>query len=109
MAVRLPEEIIERAICKAFELGSKNKAVELGEEPKFISQRQAYKIYGEGNVDRWVRRGVVKRFKDSTKSNARVRYSVLELERAAYTINVLSNLSPMSNAEMVEIINNQLK
>lgn len=104
MIYSLPSEVLEKAICKAFELGEKNKAINSGEEPKFISLRKAYKTYGEGNVDRWVRMGVVKRYKDSTKQNARVRLSVMELEKAAYSINVTSNLSPLANEEMCEII-----
>lgn len=104
MIYSLPSEILEKAICKAFELGAKQKAIELGEEPKFISQRKAYKAYGEGNVDRWIRNRIVKKYKDSTKPNARVRFSVEELEKAAFSINVTSDLSPLANDELCEII-----
>ena len=43
MIYSLPSEVLEKAICKAFELGARQKSIQLGEEPKFISQRRAYK------------------------------------------------------------------
>jgi hypothetical protein len=48
--------------------------------------------------------GAVKRLKDSAKPNARVRFSVMELEKAAYSINVMSSLSPISNAEIADVV-----
>ena len=52
----------------------------------------------------WVRTRAVKKYKDSTKPNARVRFSVEELEKAAFSINVTSGLSPLANEELCEII-----
>lgn len=104
MIYSLPSEVLEKAICKAFELGAKQKSIQMGEEPKFISQRKAYKAYGEGNVDRWVRTRAIKKYKDSTKPNARVRFSVEELEKAAFSINVTSGLSPLANEELCEVV-----
>lgn len=40
MICSLPSEVLEKAICKAFELGARQKSIQLGEEPKFISQRR---------------------------------------------------------------------
>ncbi len=100
----LPGEVLERIIKEAVGIGEKKKAIELGNEPKFLSQNKAYKIYGESNVDTWIRKGIVKKYKDSCKPNSRVRISCLELETAAYQCNVTSKLSPLGNAEMVEII-----
>lgn len=106
MIYSLPSELLEKAICKAFELGAKQKSIELGVSPKFISQRKAYEAYGEGNVRRWIKNGTVKRYKDSTKSNARVRLSVEDLDKAAYSINVCSGLSPLANSEICDIVSN---
>lgn len=104
MIYSLPSEVLEKAICKAFELGARQKSIQLGEEPKFISQRRAYKTYGEGNVDRWIKTRAVKKYKDSTKPNARVRLSVEELERAAFMKYVTTGLSPLANEELCEIV-----
>lgn len=104
MIQKLPTEVLEKAICKAFELGRKDKAIEMGKEPKFISQRQAERIYGQGNVKRWIELGVVKRCQDSGKSLSRPRLSVIELEKAAYSINVTTDLSPLAQSEMCEIL-----
>ncbi|WP_294590734.1 hypothetical protein [uncultured Bacteroides sp.] len=103
--IQLPTEVLEKAICKAFEIGKKEKAIELGKEPKFISQRQAERTYGMGNVRRWLEMGIVKKYQDAGKSISRMRLSVMELEKAAYSINVTSNLSPLAQEEMCEILN----
>lgn len=102
--IQLPNEVLERAIYKAFEIGKKDKAIELGKEPKFISQRQAEKTYGMGNVRRWLEMGIVKKYQDAGQSISRMRLSVIELEKAAYSINVTSDLSPLAKAEMCEIL-----
>jgi hypothetical protein len=57
-----------------------------GKEKAWISQRAAWRIYGKGNVDCWVRKGIVTRQKDGER-NSGVRYERLELERAAKTSN----------------------
>jgi hypothetical protein len=57
-----------------------------GKEKAWISQRAAWRIYGKGNVDCWVRKGIVTRQKDGER-NSGVRYERLELERAAKSSN----------------------
>lgn len=104
MIQRLPTEVLEKAICKAFELGKKAKAIEIGEEPKFISQRKAERIYGQGNVKRWLDMGIVKKYQDSNRSKSYSRLSVVELEKAAYSINVTTDLSDLAQSEMCDIL-----
>lgn len=104
MIYALPDEFLARIIKEAVGVGEMKKAIELGSEPKFISLNKAYKRYGRGNVDCWIRQGVVRKYKDSTSRTGSVRVEVMQLESAAYSINVSSKLSPLAKAEMVEII-----
>lgn len=75
------------------------------QESQFISQNKAHIQYGKGNVTKWVKAGLVKRYKDADgKLRSGVRYDVLELESAAFKCNCIKNLSPLAKAEMREII-----
>ncbi len=46
-------------------------------EPEMISQRQAYRIFGRGNVDRWKQKGLL----TVCKRPGKVEYSTAELRR----------------------------
>ena len=75
------------------------------QESQFISQNKAHIQYGKGNVTKWVKAGLVKRYKDADgKLRSGVRYDVLELESAAFKCNCIKNLAPLAKAEMREII-----
>jgi len=53
---------------------------------KYMSQKAAFKEYGRGVVESWIKFGLVKRIKDGEK-NCKVRLSMTELEAAALTSN----------------------
>jgi len=46
-------------------------------EPEMISQRQAYRTFGRGNVDRWRQKGLL----TACKRPGKVEYSTAELRR----------------------------
>lgn len=48
---------------------------EVRNDPEFISQRQAYTIFGRGNVDRWRRQGKI----EPCKRPGKVEYRTSEL------------------------------
>ena len=48
---------------------------EVRNDPEFISQRQAYAIFGRGNVDRWRRQGKI----EPCKRPGKVEYRTSEL------------------------------
>lgn len=48
---------------------------EVRNDPEFISQRQAYAIFGRGNVDRWRRQGKI----EPCKRPGKVEYRTAEL------------------------------
>lgn len=57
-----------------------------------------------GNVAKWVKEGIVKRYKDADgKVRSGVRYNVVELDAAAFKCNYMKTLSPLAKAEMKEI------
>lgn len=103
--IRLPEEAIFKIIDFAVSLGAKFERVNNGNEAKFISQNQAFRMYGRAAVERWISTGLVKRCKDQCGRNSSIRLSVVELDSAAFKSNIFSNLSPLSKAELRESIN----
>ena len=107
MVYAIQDEVLNRLIDGVFKLGKKDSAVELGSEPKFISLREAYRCYGEKIAKDWIKEGIVKRYKDYGKGkNSKCRLNVLELESAALKCNIMTNLSPLAQAEVREINNN---
>ena len=56
-----------------------SKVVELfnRHDPEMVSQREAYRRFGRGNVDRWRRKGLLK----TCKRPGKVEYSTAELRR----------------------------
>jgi hypothetical protein len=105
MVYAIQDEVLNRLIDGVFKLGKKESAVELGGEPKFISLREAYRIYGgEKIINQWIKAGIVKKHKDYGKGkNSKCRLNVLELESAALKCNIMTNLSPLAQAEVREI------
>lgn len=104
MIYALPLDMLTNIIKEAVSIGEHKKAQELGEEPRFISQRKAYRLYTETSVDRWIENGIIKKYTDSDGKRSSSRFSVLELEAAAYSSNIMENMTPLAKAEMVELI-----
>lgn len=104
MIVPMPEEVLFKLVDYARGLGRKEERIESFKEPKFITQNQAYISYGKGNVSKWVKEGLVKKYKDADgKPRSGVRFNVIELDTAAFKCNYMKSLSPLAKAEMREI------
>ncbi len=73
------------------ELAVKQYRIEKGEESSFISQREAYRLFGTGVVKRWVQEGLIKRKKDGSATST-VRYDRMELELLARSSNRITYL-----------------
>lgn len=88
MVIRLPES--EREFIKALEAAAKVASVQtlvsVGVIKPYVSVREAYRMYGEGTVERWCREGVIKKIKDG-EGNSKIRISRVQLEAAAETQN----------------------
>ena len=105
MIIQMPEEVLFKLVDYAKGLGRKEERIDSFKEPRFISQNKAHISYGKGNVTKWVREGLVKRYKDADgKLRSNVRYDALELESAAFKCNYMRNLSPLAKAVMKEIV-----
>ncbi|MDC2014620.1 hypothetical protein ABH007_19855 [Bacteroides thetaiotaomicron] len=105
MIIAISEELLFNLIEFAEKLGRKKERIELFKEPKFVSQNKAHILYGKGNVTKWVKAGIVKRYKDvDGKLRSRVRYDSVELEAAAFKCNCIRSLSPLAKAEIREIM-----
>ena len=105
MIVAISEELLFKLVEFAENLGRKKERISLFKESQFISQNQAHIRYGKGNVTKWVKAGIVKKYKDvDGKLRSGVRYDVLDLESAAFKCNYMKELSPLAKAEMREII-----
>jgi hypothetical protein len=104
MIIALNDEILYNIADRIFKIGREQGRIDSGAGPKFISQNKADKLYGKGNVRKWVASGLVKKYKDADgKRNSRVRLDVLELETAAFKCNLVNDVSPMAKAEMRDI------
>ena len=104
MIIQMPEEVLFKLVDYAKGLGRKEERIDSFKEPKFITQNQAHISYGKGTVAKWVKEGIVKRYKDADgKVRAGGRYNVVELDAAAFKCNYMKTLSPLAKAEMKEI------
>lgn len=69
----------KQALAGAAELGAATMARELGVLRDEISQREAYRRFGEAKVKYWREKGLIKRFKEGAR-NTKVTYSFIELK-----------------------------
>lgn len=78
--LRLPESETEfrNALVDAAELGAKKALTEAGILRPFISEREAFRLYGEAVVRRWVEEGLVHPKQDGP--NCKKRIDRLEIE-----------------------------
>ena len=75
-----------RAMLDAAEIAAQKVLVSTGQLKPYMSLRQAYKLYGERNVERWRKEGLIKAVKDGDR-NSKVRIDRLEIESVARTSN----------------------
>ena len=54
MIYAIQSEVLDRLIDGVSKIGEKKKSIELGEEPKYISLREAGRKYGEVVVKEWI-------------------------------------------------------
>lgn len=75
-----------RAMMDAAEIAAQKVLVATGNLKPFLTQIQAYKMYGRGTVDRWIKEGLITPIKDGA-ATSRVRIDRLQIEAVARTSN----------------------
>ncbi|MDX9847482.1 MAG: hypothetical protein RBT74_10925 [Tenuifilaceae bacterium] len=86
--LRMPQTELEyrNALIDAAEAGATKALMDVGLLKPYLKLREAYRLYGEAIVNRWIREGLVRVIKDGTR-NASVRIDRLELLTVARTAN----------------------
>lgn len=75
------------------ELGAANYAKMVSPAEDLISQREAYRLYGEANVKMWVRTGLVKPTRRGTSKNSKKTYSraeIMSIEKAGFLNKIIN-------------------
>jgi hypothetical protein len=88
------------------ELGAANYAKRFCPAKDNMSQREAYRTFGETRVRNWVRRGVVRTIRSGETKRTKILYSYAEL-RAMDTAEKM-NIAVVTNHELLKFINNDL-
>lgn len=76
---------LKNLLNHAAKLGAQQVLIDMGMLPATIKRGQAVKLYGRGDIDRWVKEGLLKPIQDG--SNASVRFSLMELTGVALASN----------------------
>lgn len=86
--MRLPETEHEylNSMVDVAELGARKILIELGLSKPYMKLREAYRVYGENVVKRWIAEGLLDVKKDGPR-NASVRLDRMQLEAIAKTCN----------------------
>jgi hypothetical protein len=77
---------LKNLLIDAVELGYKKALVETGQIKSWVSQREAYRLYGEVTVKRWVDENRITPNKDG-ENTSKVRYDRMILEILAKSSN----------------------
>lgn len=77
---------LRNLLIDAVELGYKKALQETGQMKTFISQREAYRLYGEVTVKRWVSEHLIEPDKDGNNTSKK-RYDRMRLEILAKSSN----------------------
>lgn len=82
--MRISLELYElKNIClEMAELGAANYVKQTRPSVDLISQREAYRLFQEGRVKRWIKLGFVSGSRAGSSSNSKVLYSMAELMAA---------------------------
>lgn len=90
----LPQTEIDyrNALIDAANIGAMKAMIELGAIKPFLKQREAFRLYGESVVKRWIKEGLIHPIKDGDRT-ASVRIDRVQIASVAMTANRASYLT----------------
>lgn len=88
MALNIPQTEIEfrNALIDAAELGAKKALEQAGFIKPYLKLREAYRLYGEAIVKRWIQEGLINPIKDGQRTSS-VRINRMQLDSIAKASN----------------------
>lgn len=82
------------ALIDAAELGAKKALQDAGVIKPFLKLKEAYRLYGESQVKRWLKEGLINPIKDGN-NNAMVRINRIEIEALSKDNNRVTYLTTL--------------
>lgn len=83
----LPFNKLLSLVSEAVKVGRTQAQIDLGKTRRFISQREAARLFGRGNIQRWREANLIKPAKDGEGSNT-LRYDIERLNELALSTNI---------------------
>jgi hypothetical protein len=83
---------LQRMLNDAAEFGAKKALLDLGLSKPFLSFREASNVYGSGRVNRWIKEGLIQKYKDGDTSST-IRLDRMQLDILARSSNRNTYLS----------------
>ena len=93
---------LRNLLIAASEIGAKKALIECGEIKPTLNQSEAYRMFGQRKVERWVKQGLIEGNKDGRK-NSQVRYDRRRLEELSISSNRATYLTTDQKLESEEI------
>lgn len=69
MEISISKYLLARLLADAAEMGAKKALESTGELKSSVSMTDAYKMYSRRTVDRWIKEGRIKPFRNTPNSN----------------------------------------
>ncbi|TKC01221.1 helix-turn-helix domain-containing protein [Pedobacter cryotolerans] len=86
MELTMSQTMLQRLLQDAADLGAQRAMQSVGAIKPYLSKAEAYKMYGEYTVERWIKEGLITPRKDGTHSS-KWRIDRIEIEAISKTSN----------------------
>ena len=96
----MDEKILEKIVASSIQIGCINTLKELGLMDENISEKQAYKIYGERQVKEWRHKRWIVGYPSGNTARAKYYYKRSELETASRMLDI-QNIIPANRIDQL--------
>ena len=100
---------LETIIANSIYIGCISTLKELGLWEEMISEKQAFKMYGERQIKEWRMRRTIVGYPSGNKTRAKYLYKRSELEIASRTLNINNVIQPSRMNQLFERFNDPRK